>query len=106
MWAVSNQKLSMVEGDYGIQLPCEIKGITFTASDSIALTIKSAINGDVIISRQFTNIQNNTINIELTEQESALLPVGNYVYLLDWYQDGNFMCNVIPYATFAVVEKA
>ena len=106
MWNVNGQDLKMVEGDWGIQLPVTVSGTTLTASDELKLTIKTAINGDTIVSKTFTNIQQNTVNRELTEAESALLPVGTYVYLLDWYQDGAFMCNIVPYALFKVVEKA
>lgn len=106
MWNVNGQDLKMVEGDWGIQLPVTVSGTTLTASDELKLTIKTAINGDTIVSKTFTNIQQNTVNLELTEAESALLPVGTYVYLLDWYQDGAFMCNIIPSAQFKVVEKA
>ena len=106
MWNVNGQDLKMVEGDWGIQLPVTESGTTLTASDELKLTIKTAINGDTIVSKTFTNIQQNTVNLELTEAESALLPVGSYVYLLDWHQDGAFMCNIIPSAQFKVVEKA
>lgn len=106
MWAVNGQDLKMVEGDWGIQLPVTVSGTTLTASDELKLTIKTAINGDAIVSKTFADISQNTVNLELTEAESALLPVGGYVYLLDWYQDGAFMCNIIPSALFKVVEKA
>ena len=106
MWNVNGQDLKMVEGDWGIQLPVTVSGTTLTASDELKLTIKTALNGDTIVSKAFTNIQQNTVNLELTEAESALLPVGSYVYLLDWYQSGAFMCNIIPSALFKVVEKA
>lgn len=106
MWNVNGQDLKMVEGDWGIQLPVTVSGTTLTASDELKLTIKTAINGDTIISKTFTDISKNTVNLELTEAESALLPVGTYVYLLDWYQSGAFMCNIIPSAQFKVVDKA
>ena len=107
MWAVINwHSIKMTEGDYGIQLPIVISGATLTANDEIKLVIKSSINGTAIVEKTFTNISNNTVNLMLTEAESALLPVGSYVYLLDWYQDGAFLCNIIPWATFKVVEKA
>ena len=96
----------MVEDDFGIQLPCTIEGITFASADEIRLVIKDSLNGTLILEKTYTNIQQNTITIELTEAESALLPVGEYVYSLDWYQNGNFMCNIVPVDSFSVVEKA
>ena len=106
MWRVSVLNLTMTEGDYGIQLPVTINGTTFAANDSVKLTIKDKPNGTVIVEKTFTNIQHNTVNLEITEAESALLPVGVYAYILDWYQSGAFMCNVIENATFKVVDKA
>ena len=107
MWAVNGENLQMCEGDFGVQLPIKIDGenITFSASDEILLTIKDKANGSVILPKTFSNISNNTINLEITEEETALLPVGMYVYSLDWYQDGAFYCNIIPSATLKVVDK-
>lgn len=106
-WDVKDRfVLSMVEGDYGVSLPIHIGGATFAANDEVKLVIKSALNSEAIVQKPFSNIQQNTVNLMLTEAESALLPVGNYVYSLDWYQNGAFMCNIIPWANFRVVEKA
>ena len=106
MWKVNGQDLKMAEGDWGIQLPITIPGTEFSANDEVKLTIKTALNGDTILEKTFANISENTVNLELTEAESALLPVGSYVYRLDWYQDGAFMCNIIPIASLKVVDKA
>ena len=106
MWYVNGNDLQMCEGDFGLKLPIKINGVTFTASDEAKLTIKKAVNGDVILTKTFTDITQNTVQFEITEADSALLPVGNYAYSLDWYQNGNFMCNVIPSAIFKVVDKA
>lgn len=106
MWNVNGNNLTMCEGDFGVHLPITITGPTFTSSDAVKLTVKNDINGDTIIEKDFDNIQQNTINLILTASESALLPVGKYVYSLDWYQSGQFLCNVIPTAVFKVVGKA
>lgn len=105
-WNVTGQNLSMAEGDYGIALPIEISGVTLGQQDSIKITFKTAVNGDEVFAKEFDGIVDNTISLELTEGESALLPVGSYVYCLDWYQSGNFMCNIIPSASLKVVDKA
>ena len=106
MWAVNGQDLKMTEGDWGIQLPVTIDGTTLTANDELKLTIKTAINGDVVVEKTFSNISQNTVNLVFTAQESALFSVGTYVYALDWFQNGAFVCNIIPAAMFKVVEKA
>lgn len=106
MWAVNGQDLKMCEGDFGLILPITISGATFSAQDEVKLTIKDAPNGEAILEKTFSNITDNTVELEITEAETALLPVGSYVYLLDWYQDGAFMCNIIPYASLKVGDKA
>lgn len=106
MWGATGFSLTMAEGDFGVSLPITITGPTFTAVDSVKLTIKDSMNGDTILEKDFSNISQNTVNLELTSSESALLPVGLYVYSLDWYQLGHFLCNIIPVAAFKVVDKA
>ena len=104
MWEVYKTTLQMVEEDFGIKLPITITGATFGAYDSVRITIK---NGEAtVIQKDFTNISKNTVDLELTEAESSLLKVGSYLYSLDWYQDGAFMCNIIPSAVLKVVDKA
>ena len=99
MFNVSNNIISMTEGDWGIKLPITVSGTTFAANDELRFTV-----GEV--AKTYTNIQNNTIDFELTDSETELLPVGVYAYSLDWYQDGAFMCNIIPSGLFKVVDKA
>lgn len=106
MWNVTGNNLQMAEGDYGVKLPITVSGPTFTASDELKLTIKAVKDGPPLVEKTFQNINQNTINFELTEAESALLPVGSYVYVLDWYQSSAFLCNIIPVATLKVVDKA
>lgn len=105
-WYVSGNDLQMAEGDYGVELPITISGMEFAAGDCVKLTIKTAKNGDVVLTRDFTTITQNTITLELTEAESALLTVGSYVYRLDAYQNGNYLNNIIPLASFKVVDVA
>ena len=105
-WTVSVNNLTMAEGDYGVLLPIEITGIEFTAGDNVKLTIKKEKNGDTILEKVFGSITENTIQLEITQEETALLSVGSYVYRLDVYQDGNYLNNIIPAATFKVVDVA
>lgn len=105
MWATTLNGLQMVVGDYGIELPITVIGTTITASDSLRLTFNKAMTGDEVLVKDFDNIIDNTVHFCLTEAESALFPVGVYSYSLDWYQDGNFMCNIIPVGILRVVGK-
>ena len=106
MWYVSENNLQMAEGDYGLKLPVTITGTTFGAGDAVKIIFKDQKNGTTILSKDYGSIQQNTVNLEFTEAETALFPVGTYVYSLDWYQGGNFMCNIIPVGTLKVVDKA
>ena len=106
MWNVKGYTLEMVVGDFGIDLPVTVTDTTLTASDTIRFTIKDATSGATILEKEYANISENTVQLSLTRAESELFNVGGYVYRLDWYQDGHFMCNIIPFADFKVVAKA
>ena len=103
MWNVSGNDIKMCEEDWGVELPITITGVTLTEQDSLKLIVKA---GENTIVKDFSNIQNNTIKLAFTEAETALLPVGTHTYSLDWYQDGAFLCNIIPTALLKVVGKA
>ena len=105
MWAVNNNDLKMAEGDWGIQLPVTVSGVTFTEHDMLKFIFKDRMNGSTLLTKEYAPEQN-TVNLVLTEAETALFPIGTYVYSLDWYQDGAFLCNVIPSAFLKVVDKA
>ena len=106
MWIVkNNNELVMAEKDWGITLPVVVSGTTLTTSDVLKFTFKKKKNGETILEKEYTPIQN-TANFDLSETETDLFPAGEYVYSLDWYQDGAFMCNIIAAAFFKVVDKA
>lgn len=106
MWYADGTTIQMAEEDYGINLPVVISGTTLGQGDSIKIVFKKTIDGETILEKQYADIQNNTVNLAFTQAESALFPIGRYAYRLDWYQDGNFMCNIIPAGSFKVVNKA
>jgi hypothetical protein len=96
----------MAEGDYGISLPITVHGTELGGNDSLRVTIKTRKNGETILEKNYFDIEDNTVELELTQTESAKLPVGVYVYSLDWYQNGIFMCNIVLCSLFKVVDKA
>lgn len=104
-WSVKNTTLSMAEGDWGVALPITVDEVTLTSSDLLKFIFKDQNNGNVILTKEYTPVEN-TVNLSFTEAETALFPVGQYVYSLDWYQSGAFLCNIIPTATLKVVDKA
>ena len=106
MWRVNGTTLRMSEGDYGIALPVTVSGVTLGSADSLLYTFKDGKNKNVLLTKDFGSIVSNTINLSLTEAESAIFTPGEYVYSLDWYQDGSFMCNLIEVAPLIVGDKA
>ena len=99
MWSVDENEITMCEGDYGIDLPISIEGAELSVGDSLMITIKDVINGTQYLQKSFVDA------LTLTLAETAQVPVGKYVYSLDWYRGGAFMCNIIPKAPFKVVDK-
>ena len=104
MWTYIGNNIRMTEGDYGVILPIVIKGAVFQDNDVIKITFKDAVNGTTILEQEYEPI-NNTVGLEFTEAESALFPIGEYVYSIDWFRDGQFLCNVTPVAGFKVFDK-
>lgn len=105
MWKVMGKNISMAEGDFGIALPARAIGITLTDADTVVFVFKNQMNGATVLEKE-AEISSNIVTITFTETESELFPVGQYVYRVDWYQNGLFMCNIIPAGIFKVVDKA
>lgn len=96
----------MTAGDFGIELPITVSGTTIAAADTLTFTLKRGGDSEAVLTKTFTNIQQNTIALELTEEESESLTEGFYAYSLDWYKNGVFFCNLVTAALFMVVGKA
>ena len=105
MWAANGDKISMVEGEYGISLPLTITGITIASGDTITFTVRKARDTEVLLEKPFTNVQSGTISLVLTETESENLPVGKYQYVIDWWQEASFEANLVHKGSFEVVAK-
>ena len=97
--------ITMTEGDYGLDLPIKIIGATFDSNDKVKMIIKTKANGDVLLEKDFENIEENTINFSLTEEESLIFKPLSYVYILDWYRDNEFLCNIVGDGIFKVEDK-
>ena len=98
--------IKMVEGDYGIVLPIKLENKTISSDDKFSIKIFKEINGELVVKKEYSNIQDNTIEFKLTKEESALLSVGEYVYDLDWFQEDAFLGNILANKKFTVKEKA
>lgn len=104
-WSVKGNNLTMVEGDWGVELPITVDDVTFAQNDMLRFTFKDQVNGKTLLEKEYTPVEN-TVNLVFSESETEQFPVGSYVYSLDWFQSGAFLCNIIPSATLKVVEKA
>ena len=105
MWGGTAESLRMTEGDFGVVLPLGIKGATLGNSDSFKFTFKRRVNGTTVLEKTYDGITDNTVPLCFSEAESAELKPGLYVYSLDWYQDGSFLCCVIERGVLEVEEK-
>lgn len=109
MFKTKGHKIEMTEGDFGIVLPFELilkEGETIDSGDVFKINIYKEINADPIVAKEYTNIQNNTIDFVLSENDTELLEVGSYYYDLDWYSGETLLNNIIPEEDFEVIEKA
>lgn len=100
--------IEMVEGDWGEELPLEIETESeITASDKFVIEIfKDIRSREPIITKNYENIQENTINFRLTQEDSEKLKVGTYFYNIDWYKENSFLSNVVRSKMFKVIDKA
>lgn len=105
-WRSSGKNLQFTEGDWGVAEVVTISGFTVSPNDSFKFIFMTKKNGDMILEKVFTGLTTNSMELSFTEEESALFPVGSYVYSLDWYQNGQFMCNLIECGGLKVVDKA
>ena len=99
------QVITMTEKDYGITLPIKIKGAVCEANDKIKLTIKKDFGAEIILEKTFENIQDNTLNFMLTKEESEKLTPRSYIYILDWYRDEVFLCNIVREGLIQIERK-
>lgn len=105
-WIVRGNDLTMIKRDFGVALQVKINGVTLGAQDTIRFTINKGIDGETVCVKEYTGIiEDNTVSLEFSEEDTAKLDVGTYAYSLDWYQNGSFMDNIVPDAPFRVVKK-
>lgn len=105
MWSGTAAALEMTQGDYGVVLPIHITGVTLTSNDRFRIVINDPATCATVLEKDYTSVSDNTIALELSEEESALLYPKKYTYSLDWYQSGSFLCNLVPRGTLKVGAK-
>lgn len=103
MFDTFKYKITMTEGDYGVSIPIHFIDAEFESDDSVKVTIM--VDSETKIEKTYTNIVDDTIDFSLTEAESNLLPVGFYLYSIEWYQDGVFKDCILEKSPFVVSER-
>ncbi len=107
-WSANGQNLTMTVKDFGVEVPYSVDvGVDLGANDTLKFTFKKAVGDEAedLIVKEFTGITDNQVMLVFTEAESELLPIGTYVYRLDWYQSGSFMNCIVEVGTLKVVRK-
>ncbi|MBO5143035.1 MAG: hypothetical protein J6C46_08650 [Clostridia bacterium] len=98
-------KLEMTEGDYGTALPMVISGGVLDTDEKIKISIYDYKTHVIKVVKEYSNITNGTFDFSLTKEESALLPVGDYVYSVEWFQEDTFVGTLINAEDFTVKGK-
>ena len=107
MWNTKNKNstdLIMDEGDYGVEIDLGFTGVTISALDTVKVEVRKEKNGEIIVEKEYTGVTD-TLSLSWTEAETELLTPGTYVYNLDWYSNGVFMCNLINNSKLQVRDK-
>lgn len=100
-----NFGLSMVAGDFGVAQEITLNDLTISASDTLKFTIKKKSGGETLFTQTFTNVQHNTIAVQMSAAESEVLTPGEYVYYVEWYNGDSFLDTLIDGAPFKVKVK-
>ena len=96
--------IEMVEGDFGLTLPITLNvgNTVFGVEDHFAINIFKELDEKPIVTKEYSNISDNTIEFSLTQEESNKLAKGKYYYDIDWFQGNSFLGNVVCKKKFKV----
>lgn len=91
MLRAEGKKIIMNECDYGLELPIKLSG-DILATDKIVFSImKSLYEEEKIIRKEYTDLSEDdgklVFALSFTEEETKLLPAGNYTYLIQQCRD-------------------
>lgn len=102
-------KIVMIYGNYGIELPITMtitnendEHIIIANDEKIKFVIKKC--NEIKYEKDYTNVENNTIYLNFTQEESELLLAGEYTYSIDWYKENIFKGTLVNGNDF-IVEK-
>ncbi len=100
------KKIIMNECDYGLDLPFHLSGDILT-TDKIIFSIKKSLYKDEkIIKKEFNNLVEEDgklgFVLSFTEEETKLLPSGDYVYMIHQCRDCGLHNTIVNDGIFTV----
>lgn len=84
MLEARGNRLFMNEGDYGVILPVQLSGGELETGDVIRFSVDTVLYKDFPVEE----MADRAFLLCLTEEESALLPAGSYLWKLTLLRDG------------------
>lgn len=99
--------ITVVEGNYGKVVPIILNSTEpLSNADKFIIKIYKECKQPPLITKEYSNLTDNTIEFKLTLEESLKLSSGIYYYDLDWYQDESFLDTLVAHEIFEVKHKA
>lgn len=87
--------LVLDDGDYGIGVAIELNNFKFTDADSVIFTIRrKRLDKDIVIQKQYDNIQDNKVLLLISKEESELLTENIYHWELEIYRNNAFLMTI------------
>ena len=90
-------------GDYGIGVAIKIQNFEFLEGDTLIFTIRRRnLDREVILQKEFSEFNENSVLLLITEQDAELLKEAIYSYELEIYRNGSFLLTITQNQDFIV----
>lgn len=103
---IKGSRITMDAYDYGLQLPIDVEEGTFEETDKMLFELKKSKDSAPLISKEYINTLSDTslfrFFLEFTENESAALPPGNYVYYIKYKKNGELRDTLVSGEDFKI----
>lgn len=103
---IKGSRITMDAYDYGLQLPIDVEEGEFETTDKMRFELKKSKDSTVLISKDYVNTLTDTAKfrffLEFTEEESAELPPGNYVYYIRYIKNGELRDTLVSGEDFKI----
>ncbi len=102
MFKVNSKNITMYEGDYGERLPIRIVQGEILSGDVLKFIIQDYGRKNII--EKVVDVNEESFDFFLTEQETTLLPEGKYLWGLKQYREGLLIDTLTANNTFEVIR--